>query len=474
MKHRTATIAVCGVIAAACWLLVGAIGAVPGYDASWHLIWGDQLLHGHMPDVDAWAAPTEHPLLLLIAMACSLAGSHASQLLITITLLAMIATAPALSRVAKESFGSSASGIVGWVALTGGYGLLLMALRGYLDVWFLLFVSVAAASVLAGQLGYAALPLALAGLLRPEAWVLCAMVLALTWTRATRVERAVLLAAATLPAVVWLSLDAIMSNDPLLSLKTARTLALEDGGGALSVLATSLFGGIRGPVTLAGAVGALMAVRLRGLERTALPLAIGALGVGIAVLISIGGLSLLPRYLLLADLSLSLFCGFAIAGWKTSAQPNAAMRRWRIAGICAGALAVLLALTGGAVGKLRSEVALDRDVHSALQAILSNDATREGLRCGPLTFPSFRLIPDARLMLGGSQQVRGRAQPPIAASGVAVTVRSSDSRVVARYEHPGIRLPVDGNVPAGFTRVAGSGPFVAWAKCPVAGSAGER
>ena len=46
----------------------------PNYDSYYSLLWGDELLHGHLPSFEAYRAPTEHPLggrVRRRAVACS-------------------------------------------------------------------------------------------------------------------------------------------------------------------------------------------------------------------------------------------------------------------------------------------------------------------------------------------------------------------------------------------------------------------
>ena len=453
------------VVMTACWLFVGAVGAVPGYDASWYLIWGDQMVGGQKPDLAAWAAPTEHPLMLLVGLACALAGPHASQLLLTLNLVAVICLLPALMALGRVCLTSRESGAVGWLALIGGYALLLMALRGYLDIFFLLSVTVAAVLATERRTVKAALLLGLAGLLRPEAWLLALVFLAVSWKRLNRNERIALTASGVLPALLWLAVDGLITGNPLLAMDTARTLAFDQPGGAVPVFVSALFGGIRLPITVLALLGMVLAWRIHGWRRIEMPLLVGAAGLAIVVQIALQGLSLLPRYFLLADLPLALFAGFAMAGWTGDVTKPMPKGAWRLLGILAAVTAVFVALVLRAPGKLKDEIRLDRQVHGALTSLLASQPVRDGLRCGPLTFPSFRLIPDARLLLGSKGTIRARGVPPAPTSGVAMTVASTDKRIIDRYSRPGVKLPVDELPPPGFHQIATSGPFVAWARC---------
>lgn len=451
-----------------CWIVAGALGAQPGYDASWHLVWAGDVLDWTKPELDGWAAPTEHPLMLGVALVAAVFGEGASQMLIGLELFALLLIAPAAARLTKASMGSAAAGIAAWAILAGAYGLLLAALRGYLDVIFVLLVIWGAAR--GRELGGwrpMALPFALAGLLRPEAWLLSAFAAGIAIKVGDRRGAKACATAAILPPLLWFGFDAAMTGNPLLSLDTARTLALEaDGGGALKVFAVSMLGGIRGPATLLGIAGLVIAVRQRGAAQL-LPVAlIGATGMITAAGIWIGGLTLLPRYLMLVWLALALGGGFALFGWTGLRGGSSLSRRWRNAGVALTAAGALAAVALGVVGKLSRELAIDRRMHSDLVGLLASPQVREGLGCGPLTFPSFRLVPDAILALGDrSLSVRARGRLPKPEMGVAALVTSGDDELTGRYSHPGIDLPIDEDVPPGFTGGPTSGSLTAYIRC---------
>ena len=43
-----------------------------------------------------------------------------------------------------------------------------------------------------------------------------------------------------------------------------------------------------------------------------------------------------------------------------------------------------------------TELRFIRATHDELRALLANEPVRAGMRCGALTFPTYRLVPDAR------------------------------------------------------------------------------
>jgi hypothetical protein len=451
-----------------CWLIAGIAGAQPGYDASWHLIWAQDLIAGRLPKFDAWAAPTEHPLMLALCLLCAPFGKHAPQALIALELFGLLLIAPLLARLTAATMGSRAAGFAGWVLLAGAYGLLLAALRGYLDVWFVLLTVWGAARWAEGNRpASGAAQFALAGLLRPEAWLLAGAAAVIQWRSADRRGAWLLAAAAVAPALVWFGFDAATAGNPLLSLSTASTLALEgDGGGPIKVFAVSMLGGIRGPATLLGACGLALAIRNSGTKILMPAIALAATGLVAAAAISIAGLTLLPRYLMLTWVGAATFGGFALFGWTSLPAEGLSTSRWRALGVGAAVLGAIGAVGLGAPAKLTNEVSIDSQISSDLQTLLAQKSVGAGAACGPITFPSFRLVPDAILALDDrSIEVRARGQQPKPTAGVAVLVTTRDETLLGRYSHPGIKLPIDEKVPTGFEHGFTAGSLTAFVRC---------
>jgi hypothetical protein len=195
-------------------------------------------------------------------------------------------------------------------------------------------------------------------------------------------------------------------------------------------------------------------------------IAIGVTGLASAAAIAVLGLTLLPRYLMLAWLALAMFGGYAIAGWTGQQALTPARRRQMILGCAAGVTGAVAAIALGTPSKLASEIRIDRTVISDLNSLLSNPKVKAGLQCGPLTFPSFRLVPDAILTIDDSSiTVRARGRLPKPTTGVAVVVSSTDEAYRGRYSHPGIALPIDESVPPGFRATASTQTLTAYVRC---------
>ncbi len=402
--------------AVAAWALVP---TYPDYDAYHHLIWGRDLLHGGAPGFETFAAPTEHPLYLALAALLSLAGQDADRLLVLVTMLSLVALVAGSYALGRALFGT-------WPALLGAlfvgssFAFLLYAVRAFVDVPFLALVGWAAA-LEAARPRRGVLPMALlaaAGLLRPEAWVLAGVYWLWCLHGREARERLGLLALVVLAPACWALVDLAVTGDPLYSLhatsKLSEALGRERGiANVPSAFVTFLADVARPPVALAGVAGLVLAVRRLGLARMAVPLALLGAGALTFVATGIAGLSIIQRYLTVPAVALCVLAGYAVLGF-TTLEPGPARTRWRAA--AAGALAlgvVFLVVKASSFGGLRGELRFIGSTHDELRALLATGAVRDGMRCGPLTFPTYRLVPDARWMLDLPEgRVRSRAEDP--------------------------------------------------------------
>src|SRR4051794_32000798 len=193
----------------------------PNYDSLYSLIWGREILHGHSPSFTAYRAPTEHPLAIAFGALMSLFGTGGDRLMVGATLASFVALVAGLYRLAAAAF-TPLVGLVAAGLLLTRFDFAFLAVRGYIDIPYLALVVWAAA--LEAQRRRRGLPvfvlLALASLLRPEAWLLMALYwLYYVWPRAvtwpTRIAYAALAAAGP---VIWMLVDGLATGDALFSL----------------------------------------------------------------------------------------------------------------------------------------------------------------------------------------------------------------------------------------------------------------
>src|SRR3954467_14158855 len=195
----------------------------PNYDSYYQLLWGQDIAHGRLPDYAVFRSPTPHPLSELVGLMLSRFGLAADRLMVLITLVAWVGLLWAIYRFTKHLLGTLVAAVAVLVMLTRT-DLEFFALRAVVDIWFLFFIFAAAAmEVRTPRRGMPVmLLLALAGLLRPEAWVLAGIYV--LWLFPKKGFRGiwpyVLLAAA--PVVSWLAWDWIVTGKPLYSLTSTR------------------------------------------------------------------------------------------------------------------------------------------------------------------------------------------------------------------------------------------------------------
>jgi hypothetical protein len=450
----------------------------PNYDAYYHLVWGRELLDGVTPTFEAYKAPTQHPLEIAVAAVLgAVLGADADRAFVLIAVLSLVWLAWAVYRLGARVLGPW-PGLAAAFFAASSFSLLLLAARGYRDVPFLALVFWAAVRVVEAPAPAAPVPpplarppgrdlhvaglLVLAGLLRPEAWILAGLFA--LWRRS-----AWLLAAAAAAPLIWAGVDLAVTGDPLRSLTGTSELA-EDLGRERGIakvpgaFVTFVFDALRPPVAIAAVAGLVAAWRMLGWRRLVVPLALLLSGVVTFVGTGVAGLSILPRYLTVPTVALCLFAGYAVAGFTT--LPAGRLRRlwtYGAAVVLAGGLVFAVARLH-VVDRLTAELAFIDGTHRDLEAILHTPEVRAGMACGPLTFPNYRLVPDARWMLDlpadrvGSRSARRRPY------GAAIFVVGR--KALRRHGFADGASPLT-NVPdPGFERAVRRGRFVAYVSCP--------
>ena len=209
-------------------------------------------------------------------------------------------------------FGPAAGAVAALVILTR-VPVLSFGVRAYLDIPYV-------ALVLGAILAEARRPgtrvplllLALAGLLRPEAWLFSLAYVA--WRRDAR-----LLPLAIAAPVIWMLHDWVLAGDPLHSLLDTRdnaaTLQRITGLDDVPLTVPRRLGEIlREPGLFGAAAGGILVLALMR-RRAALPIAAGFASLAAFCVLAAAGLPILGRYLLLPAALLAVFCGAGAFGW---------------------------------------------------------------------------------------------------------------------------------------------------------------
>jgi hypothetical protein len=135
------------------------------------------------------------------------------------------------------------------------------------------------------------------------------------------------------------------------------------------------------------------------------------IGMGTFVLVGLAGLSVIDRYLLVPSLMVMVFAAVTLGGWGM-------LRRGRLR--TAWAVAATLVLVYGVVftatrvnfSTFDNELLFRGQSHAALEALFRNPKVRAAMRCGPVSVPNHKLVPDTRWVLkAGVDDVIARSDP---------------------------------------------------------------
>ena len=371
-------------LAGVLWLVYGP--GTLGYDSEYALVWGRELVHGHLPEYGTITSPTPHPLANLVGAILAPLGDAAYDVAPIVVFVALAALAVGGCRLARIAFGPAVGVAFALFLLTRP--LLVNETReAFVDIPFLAFLVAAATAAVRTPRSHARVMLFLtfAGLLRPEAWLYTAVYVAFMLPSASRRDRRVLAFGALVAPLLWCATDLIVTGDPLFSLHGTQEIAASIGrtrgfGNALSTLPHALQDAIGAPLGWLGLAGFLVAL-WAFLERSVVPVAVFVVGLVTYLAIGVAHLSLIPRYLLAPAVMLALFAAVMVVGWTALDRDSRVRRGWMIASIAAVVPLVLTARTDherikqfgalievrrSAIGQL-SELAGDNRVEALVQ-----------------------------------------------------------------------------------------------------------
>ena len=270
------------------------------YDTFYALVWGGDLAHGRTPDYRVPVAPTPHPLAVLAGEAASLLGDAGEAMMLALVIFALGALVVGVFRLGEHLF-SRPVGILAALIVATRVPLLNYGIRGYVDIVEIAFVVWAA--VLEARSprrgGRVLVLLALAGLLRPEAWLYAGAYWLWLFPARTRDERIVLGVLVLAPPLLWGLSDLAISGDFLWSLHGTHDLASALGRetglwNAVKTAPRRLGEIVRLPELIAAVVGLVFGLVWMP-RRVALPAAMTALnGLAFAVF-AVAGLQQLDR-----------------------------------------------------------------------------------------------------------------------------------------------------------------------------------
>jgi hypothetical protein len=488
------------------WLISGV--GFANYDTLYALTWGGQVARGELPAYRVPIAPTPHPLVELLGLILAPLGPHAVEgATVALGFLALSGCGWVIYRLGELWFGRAAGALAALILLTR-VPILSYGVRAYVDIPYLLLVLSAVlfeSRRRASNAPPAGAPvlalLALAGLLRPEAWVFSALywlylidwiprslserlhrrtipagdpaggessaVADATWPpRSRRVLLGLTLLAAAAP-LLWLISDLAITGDALWSLTntrhTAETLQRVTGIANVPEYIPRRIGEIlRPPVLLGAALGGVLS--LWWLRRRALVgVAAGVLAVLVFAAFAAAGLPINTRYAFLAAAILSVFCGAGVFGWTRLPGGDPRRRWWMIAGGLV--LAALLAYSPGQYRSAHRELdklARQQSIQNDLLALVKDHVVT--LRCGAVGVPNHAPIPLLALYLKTSPTHVVNGQLAGLSSGEYIDPASKEIEQDYVLDPHDPHVPVE--VPPGFTEVHANRSWLVFRRCP--------
>ena len=451
----------------------------PNYDTYYTLVWGQELAHGRLPDYDVFRTPTPHPLSTVIAWAMAPFGTASDRVLVLASLLGFVGFIAVMYAFCEHLLGRLIA-LVAVAMLLTRTDMQLLALRAMFDLpFYLLIFGAAVLELRRPRRGWPVLALlCLAGLLRPEAWLLSgAYWLWLTpgAPRPLLARYALLVAAAPL---IWLACDLIVTGEPLYSLTSTREVSGQFGRNrglldAITLLPDYSGGNDRIVTVGVGGLGLLLAVYILR-RRAALPLALGGLGVLTFLIIAAAGLSVIPRYLTIPSLLLSLCVAVALAGWTLVAEGTPRRIAIGIAVVSVLVLGWRASFVVDDFGRLREQATFIEAQHRGLDAILDAPRVVAAVQsCRPITVPTHSAIPVIRYETGLPKEaleasIAQRRAPVAGLLLVGDTFNFEPSAARATTARPGTsaRRRWSNRPLPGFERIGRNARWAVYSRCP--------
>jgi hypothetical protein len=451
------------------------------YDTLYALAWGGQLARGETPAYGVAIAPTPHPLVELLGIALWPLGPQAAEYVtVALGFLALSACGWVIYLLGREWFGRAAGALAAVIFLTR-VPVLSYGVRAYVDVPYLLAVLGALlVETRHRRAGWPVLALlALAGLLRPEAWAFSGLYFIylaaprrakaapgdMSAERRSAGELAGLALLGASAPLVWLASDLAITGDPLWSLTntrhTASTLQRVTGIANVPLYIPRRIGEVlRPPVLVGAAIGGVLSL-LWLPRRSMLAAAAGLLAVIVFAVFASAGLPINTRYAFLASAILSIFCGAGVFGWKCL-DPHDRRRRWWQAAAVVVAIG-LLAYSPASVGSAHRELdklAREHRIEDELVSLVKEHAIT--LSCGPVGVPNHAPVPLLALYLKTSPRniLSPEAGPIYRGTYIAASPEAAADYVLDKHDpHAAAR------VPAGFVAIRSNRSWTVFERC---------
>ncbi len=433
----------------------------PNYDTIYYLLWGREIAEGMSPDYSAPLAPTPHPLYDLLGAVLSPLGDGAITVAVVLAYVSLGLLAWLVYRLGAAWLDRPIGLLAAFLVMTSA-PVLSNGLRAYIDIPYMVFVL--AALLIETRRPRAGWPvlvlLALAGLLRPEAWLFAGfyfVYLALDFRldpgndeshdtarrpgvdlgrlrvqlRQTGIDRNLVLMACLAAAgpVIWVLFDLVTTGDALYSFtgtrETVETLERDTGPADVVLYGPRRLGEV---MQWPGMVGALLGIVfcLKTMPRRVMLGFVAAVAALVAfAIMGAAGLAIIPRYTMLAASILFIFAAASVLGWRLLEPGHTWRRPWQAAAV----LVVLLYVAWlpnqyDLLSKVDRDLSNQSLVERDLEALVDEGAFvppsdlpgggGPGVEsCLPISVPNHRAVPRLAFWL----DIRPRDVVSIAAAG---------------------------------------------------------
>jgi len=418
-------------------LLIFPLG-FPNYDTIYALVWGRELAHGMSPDYGAALPPTPHPLADLLGLVTTPLGGGAIGVTMVIAYLSLGLIGYLVYRLGSLWFDRPIGALAALFVLTRA-PYLSNGLRAYVDLPYIALVL--AALLMETKRPRAGWPvlalLALAGLLRPEAWLFSIAYLAyllLDFGRSSRrygygepvgvplepadtqkrglirprfvgargtptgsPNHAAALAALALAApILWALFDWITAGSLTYSFtgtrETVDTLARHTGPVDLVLYGPRALGEVMQWPGMVGALGGVILGFAFLRRRSTLGIAAGVLALGAFALLAGAGLAIIARYTMLAGAVLAVFVALALLGWRLLERGHRWRTPWQaFAAIVALMFVVWVPNQYDLLSQVDTDLANQGEIESDLSDLADSGAFEP--LCLPISVPNHRAVP---------------------------------------------------------------------------------
>jgi len=500
-------------------LIVFPVG-FPNYDTIYALVWGRELAHGVSPDYGAALPPTPHPLADLLGMVTTPLGDGAIDVTMVIAYASLGLVGYLVYRLGALWFDRPIGAVAALIVLTRA-PFLSNGLRAYVDLPYIaLCLGALAIESKRPRAGWPVLALlALAGLLRPEAWLfslayLFYLLLGPSKASATPDDRpghasrpdgsesekrapldradtqsaglirpalgrargalfsptgAVLLALALAAPILWALFDCITTGSPTYSFtgtqETVETLKRQTGPVDLVLYGPRRLGEVLQWPGMVGAAGGVVLGFAFLRRRSTLGLAAAALALGAFALLGSAGLAIIARYTMLAGAILAVFVAVALLGWRLLEPDDPWRRRWQLlAGLVLLMFVLWLPNQWDLDSTVESDLGNQGTIERDLSDLIDTGAFTKPL-CGPIAVPNHRAIP--RLAFG--LEVKPTAIISASEEGIprrGYFLHPASPFVIHNFIlDPNDPTRFETTVPHGFQRVAANDSWILYSRC---------